>query len=265
MLFKVSSGIYRNTQLTFPVLFLLLFSSCLSRKQTDYFQTAKNETQTVDVLPLNRLQDPVIQPYDLINIQVTSVNPEAARFFNLASETGIDNSGVPTSYMVDSLGEIEMPIIGKVRVAGLTTRTIRDTLRLRLEKFLQNPTLQVYFASFNVTLLGEVKMPGLYNSKTEKLSITDALGMAGDLTIYGDRKKVMLIRESGGKKSITNIDLTTRDIFTSSEYYLRPGDVIYVPAGKGRLASADAFYRIAPLVISTLTLISLLIYRASSN
>lgn len=147
----------------------------------------------------------------------------------------------------------------------MSTRTIRDTLRTRLEKFLQNPSLQVYFASFNVTLLGEVKLPGMYNSKTEKLTITDALGMAGDLTIYGDRKKVMLIRESGGKKMLSNIDLTKRDVFTSSSYYLRPGDIIYVPAGKGRLASADAFYRVAPLVISTLTLISLILYRNSSN
>lgn len=219
----------------------------------------------MDVISMNSVQDPLVQPYDLINIQVTSVNPEAARFFNPATQSLGEDTGVPTSYMVDSLGEIEMPVIGKVKVSGMSTRTIRDTLRTRLEKFLQNPTLQVYFASFNVTLLGEVKLPGMYNSKTEKLTITDALGMAGDLTIYGDRKKVMLIRESGGKKMLSNIDLTKRDVFTSPSYYLRPGDIIYVPAGKGRLASADSFYRVAPLVISTLTLISLILYRNSSN
>ena len=265
MLFKVRTNISKNKLLTLLVLLISVFSSCLSRKQTDYFQVKKDDAKTMDVLPMTSLSDPVIKPYDLINIQVSSVNPEAARFFNPVPETDSEATGVPTSYMVDSLGEIEMPVIGKIKVSGMTTRVIRDTLRTRLEKFLQNPTLQVYFASFNVTLLGEVKMPGMYNSKTEKLSITDALGMAGDLTIYGDRKKVMLIRESEGKKHLTNIDLTTRNVFTSAEYYLRPGDVIYVPAGKGRIASADAFYRIAPLVISTLTLISLLMYRNSLN
>lgn len=264
MLFKASSGSIKNIRTTVLVLTILVFSSCLSRKQTDYFQE-NSDKQANTVLQMNSLQDPVVKSYDLINIQVMSVNPEAARFFNTVSEAGTTGTGVPTSYMVDSVGEIEMPIIGKIKVAGMTTRDIRETLRVKLEKFLQNPTLQVYFASFNVTLLGEVKLPGLYNSKTEKLSVTDALGLAGDLTIYGDRKKVMLIRETDGKKIISNIDLTSRELFTSSNYYLRPGDIIYVPAGKGRLASADAFYRIAPLVISSLTLISLIIFRSSSN
>lgn len=264
MLFKASSGSIKNIRTTVLVLTILVFSSCLSRKQTDYFQENSDKKANA-VLQMNSLQDPVVKSYDLINIQVMSVNPEAARFFNTVSESGTTGTGVPTSYMVDSVGEIEMPIIGKIKVAGMTTRDIRETLRVKLEKFLQNPTLQVYFASFNVTLLGEVKLPGLYNSKTEKLSVTDALGLAGDLTIYGDRKQVMLIRETDGKKMISNIDLTSRELFTSANYYLRPGDIIYVPAGKGRLASADAFYRIAPLVISTLTLISLLIFRSSSN
>jgi len=265
MLFKASTRTIKHTPLTLLVLCIVVFSSCLSRKQTDYFQVKKDSAKAMEVLPLNVLRDPVVQPYDLINIQVNSINPDAARFFNPVPESEAADTDVPTAYMVDSLGQIEMPIIGKVKVAGMTTRVIRDTLRVRLEKFLQNPTLQVYYASFNVTLLGEVKIPGLYNSKTEKLTITDALGMAGDLTIYGDRKKVMLIREMDGKKFLTNIDLTRRDIFMSPDYFLRPGDIIYVPAGKGRIASADAFYRIAPLVISTLTLLSLIMYRNSSN
>ena len=257
MRFQASPRKFKNFHLVLLVLTVSFFTSCLSRKETDYFQSP--DDKAAEVFSMTPLRDPVIQPYDLINIQVTSINPAASRFFNPATETQTEDTGVPTSYMVDSVGEIEMPLIGKIKVAGLTTRVFRDTLRTKLEKFLQNPTLQVYFASFNVTLLGEVKMPGMYNAKTEKLTITDALGMAGDLTIFGDRKKVLLIREHEGKNTITHIDLTTRDVFRSNSYFLLPGDIIYLPAGQGRLASADAFYRIAPLVISKLTLISLIL------
>ncbi|MBL0340968.1 MAG: SLBB domain-containing protein [Bacteroidetes bacterium] len=140
----------------------------------------------------------------------------------------------------------------------MTTREFRDDLRLKLEKYLQSPTVRVTYNSYKVTVLGEVNAPGLYQASNEKLTITDAIGLAGDLTIFGDRKKVMLIREDKGKKSFNAIDLTKRDLFKSEYYYMHPGDILYIPAGKGRIASADTFYRIAPIVISSLTLLVLI-------
>ncbi|MBK6641384.1 MAG: SLBB domain-containing protein [Bacteroidetes bacterium] len=136
-------------------------------------------------------------------------------------------------------------------------------MRQKLEKYLQDPSVRIYLESFKVTLLGEIKLPGVYQVKNEKLTLTDALGLAGDMTIFGDRKSVMVIRNVKGQKVFTSLDLTTRDIFQSDFYYLRPGDVVYVPAGKGRIATADTFYRIAPLVISVLSLIAILTIRVN--
>ncbi len=249
----------------FPTLLIalaLFFSSCLSRKNYDYFQNGNKTGEATVNLP--EVYEPRITHNDVLNIQVASINPEAARFFNPAG-TGTDpNISGLTSYMVDLNGEIEIPLVGKIKVSGLTTRQIKDTLRHRLEKYLESPTLKVTFESYKITILGEVKSPGLYQVRSEKITVTDALGLAGDLTIFGDRNKVMIIREQNGKKHFHEVRLTGRDVFNSEMFYLHPGDVVYVPAGKGRIASADAFYRIAPLVISTLTLITLIYYRVNN-
>jgi len=240
----------------------LLFSSCLSRKKYDYFQS--DSLQGSEAIALSAVYEPKIESNDILSIQVASINPDATKFFNPSDNTTGSTDSRLTSYLVDMNGDIEMPLIGKIKVAGLTTREIRDTLRIKLEKYLESPTLKVNFESFKVTILGEVKAPGLYNVLNEKISITDALGLAGDLTIFGDRQKVMVIRERSGKKEFHYIDLTTRDIFKSEIFYLHPGDVVYVAAGKGRIASADAFYRITPLVISALTLLTLIYIRINN-
>jgi len=249
-----------NNRWLILIVFISFFlGSCISRKQVDYFQKKDGTSENNIQLPPSF--EPLVIPNDLLEIRVSSINPEAARFFNPGStdNTGPDPSMI--NYLVDAKGEIELPLVGKVHVAGNSTRQIRDLLRERLEKYLQSPTVMVTLASYKITILGEVKVPGLYQVKSEKINITEALGLAGDLTIFGDRKTIMIIREKEGVKSFFSVDLTSRDIFSQPYYFLHPGDVIYVPAGKGRIASADAFFRIAPIVISSLTLISLLFIR----
>ncbi len=246
---------------------VLLFSSCLSRKKTDYFQHIKDETAAQDTIFMKNVFEPIIQTNDILKIEVASINPEAATFFNPSGElnNNTEDDSDLNSYLVDLNGDIEIPLVGKMKVAGLTTRQIRDTLKSKLEKYLQSPTVRVNFKSYIVTVLGEVRIPGQYAAKTEKFTLTDALGYAGDLTIFGDRQKVMVIRENDNKKEFNYIDLTKRDIFKSELFYLHPGDVIYVPAGKGRVASADAFYRIAPMVLSILTFVTLIYYQNINN
>jgi polysaccharide export outer membrane protein len=251
--------ILNNRILILIVLLSSILTSCMSRKHVDYFQEKDGSTQNAIQLPATF--EPLIIPNDLLEIRVSSINPEAARFFNPGSTENTTSDPSMITYLVDAKGEIELPLVGKVLVSGNSTRQIRELLRERLEKYLQSPTVMVTLASYKITILGEVKVPGLYQVKSEKINITEALGLAGDLNIFGDRKKVMIIREKDGIKSFYNVDLTSRDIFSQPYYFLHPGDVIYVPSGKGRIASADAFYRIAPIVISSLTLISLLFYR----
>jgi polysaccharide biosynthesis/export protein len=213
------------------------------------------------VVALPTAFEPKIQPNDLLEIRVASLNPEATVFFNPGTSAAGQTPNQGTEYLVDKAGLIDVPLVGSIQASGQTTSSIRDTLRSRLEKYLQSPTVNVTFKNYRITMLGEVKMPGVYVIQNEQASLPEVLGLAGDLTIYGDRKQVMVIREVDGKKEFATIDLTSRQVFASPYYFLRPNDVVYIPAGKGRLASSDTFYRIAPLIISFLTLLTLIAVR----
>jgi polysaccharide export outer membrane protein len=164
-------------------------------------------------------------------------------------------------YLVDAYGDIEMPLVGKMHIGGYTTQVARDTIASRLEKFLQYPTVRLYIENFRVTILGEVYRPGVYSVTNEKITIPEALGQAGDMTIYGNRKKVLLVREENGIKSYINIDLTRRDLFSSPYYYLHSGDILYCTPVRDRVASADNFYRITPIIIAALTLLGVIALR----
>ncbi len=248
---------------SFLLFVLISFSSCLSRKHYDYFQKDTEARKNMDTLSMPDEFEPKIEANDILAIHISSINAEAASFFNPAQANAGEAGTEMTNYLVDLKGEIEIPLVGKLKVQGQSTREVREVLRQKLEKYLQDPSVRIYLESFKVTLLGEIKLPGVYQVKNEKLTLTDALGLAGDMTIFGDRKAVMVIRNVKGQKVFSTLDLTTRDIFQSDFYYLRPGDVVYVPAGKGRIATADTFYRIAPLVISVLSLIAILTIRVN--
>ena len=149
-----------------------------------------------------------------------------------------------------------MPLVGKVKIAGLTTTVARDTLQKRLEQYLQSPNVRLYFENFKVTILGEVTHPGVFSVTNEKITIPEAIGMAGDLNIYGNRRDVLLIREENGVKTYTKVDLTRRDLFVAPYYYLHSNDILYIPPVKDKLAQSDNFYRVAPMLISLGTLLA---------
>lgn len=238
----------------------LFTSSCLTRKQIAYFQDSNNEHPLNSVKTDIELQkfEPLISPKDILSIFVTSLSPEASSFFNNAIvKTNSENfAGLAPAvgYLVDVNGNIEMPLIGKVKVGGLTTSQATDLIKSQLEKFLLSPSVRLYFENYRVTILGEVSRPGVYQVPNEKITLPEALGLAGDLTAYGKRDNILIIREDSDKKSFARLDIRNIEIFASPYYYLHPNDVIYVEPNKGKAAQADAFFRIAPIVISTLTL-----------
>lgn len=244
----------------------VLFSSCLSRKHLAYFQD-KNDEYPPKPLETNievQKFEPIINSNDILSIYVTSLSPEASSFFNnnigKQSEDIGSGSSLPAAvgYLVDVNGNIEMPLIGQVKVSGLTTSKATETIRLKLEKFLLNPSVRLYFENFRVTILGEVTRPGVYQVPNEKLTLPEALGLSGDLTVFGRRSNILVIRETGGKKTFERLNLLDKSILSSPYYYLHPNDVIYVEPNKGRATQADAFFRIAPIVVSTLTLIAVI-------
>lgn len=257
-------------------LMLSMLFSCRHVRDVAYFQEG-NMDQNKVVYP-NFPQDgktkvqnyeAIIQPNDILSIYVSSLSKEASAFFNETQTQTAGGSSYSTQtavgYLVDVSGFITMPLIGKIKLAGLTSQVARDTIEHRLENFLQGPSVRIYFENFRVTLLGEVQRPGVYNVTNEKLSIPEAIGLAGDLTIFGNRKKVMLIRELNGEKNFLTIDMTSRDLFNSPYYYLHSNDVLYIEPVSAKVSASDNFYRVVPLVVSTITLIVVVLTRIVLN
>lgn len=260
-------------------LFLTLIigiTSCADQKKYIYFQKNPNQSDTMDVA---KAYIPKIQPGDILDIYVSSLNSAASSFFNPLSSspgtTGITNNGgngitapqasagqtSASGFLIDASGVIEFPLIGTVKLSGLNTSEARDTIKNRLKFYLKEPTVNVRFLNYKISVMGEVNHPSVYVIPNEKVTLPEAISMAGDLTIFGKRENVLVIRDNNGKKEFGRVNLNTREVFTSPYYYLRSGDVVYVEQGEGKIAQSDNAYRILPIIISGLTLITLMIYR----
>ncbi|MEP7171632.1 MAG: polysaccharide biosynthesis/export family protein, partial [Bacteroidota bacterium] len=238
-----------------------------TRKDVIYFRAPDDTTSRSNIQWKNfpktdtiglQTYDPIIRQHDILDIFVSSINPEAASFFNPTSGGSGVQSLIRTNpevigYIVDVNGEIELPLIGSVKVAGLTVPMIKDTLKGKLEKYLENPTVRVVFENFKVSILGEVSRPGIYSVANERLTFPEAIAMAGDLTIFGRREKIMLIREENNKKEFATIDLTKRDLFDSPYFFLHPNDVIYVEPVISKIEGSDSFFRWYSFALTTIT------------
>ena len=166
---------------------------------------------------------------DLVSIHVSSLNPEASAPFNLfrgASEGGFREEQV--DYLVDQDGMIDFPVIGKIKIEGLSPDELRLMLRDRLSEFLKDPIINIRLRNFTVTILGQVTRPGTYPINGEQITILEALGLAGDMTLRGRRENVLVIRDFNGSKVYTRIDLTSKNIVKSPVFYLTQNDVVYV-------------------------------------
>lgn len=231
---------------------LLFLPSCMTRKDISYFQDI---TDSTSVQKITRSFEAVIQAGDILSIHVSSLSREASSFFNVTGET--TDEQVANTYLVNTAGEIEMPLVGTVSVAGLTTRMAKQLIRTKLEKYLTDPTVNLRIRNFKITLLGEVSSPGVYTVPNEKITLIEALGLAGDLSIYGKRVDVLVVREENGERKFFKVDLRSKELFESEIYYLHSNDIVYVEPGKGKIASADEVYKILPIVLSGLSTIAL--------
>ena len=246
---------------------LLLIGSCRNVKDVTYFQESKDTAVISKQKFIEEHYVSVIQPYDILSIYVTSLSPEATAFFNVFNKSEGPSVGDSYStrpnvgYLVDAEGYIEMPIVGKIKIVGLSTVKAKELIQSKLEKFLQQPSVRLYFENFKITLLGEVTHPGVYTVTNEKLTLPEAIGLAGDLSIFGNRKEIMLIREVNGEKIYIPIDLTRRDLFYSPYYYLHSNDILYIPPVKDKVSQSDNFYKVAPLLISIGTLFAFVLLK----
>jgi len=242
--------------------FLLIQTSCVSQKKITYFQNEANDIQTTEI---SKAYIAKIQAGDIISVAVSSLSPEASAMFNPYQTMGTGQTINPTNtipqvpgYLVNEEGCIILPLVGKVQLSGLTTKESTELITEKLEKYLQQPTVNIRILNFKISVMGEVLKPSVYTIANEKITIPEALSLAGDLTIFGKRENVLLIRETDGKREFARIDLTQRDLFNSPYYYLRANDVLYVEPSRGKVTSTERVVQLGPIVISGMTLLIVL-------
>ena len=215
---------------------IVLLSSCASKSDVVFFQDA----QTFETLVDKSTFVPKFKVDDVISIHVSTINPELSAPFNLirgSREGGIGQEQV--DYIVDKDGEIDFPVIGKIKVVGLSPQEVRVLLRDELSEYLKEPIINIRLRNFTVTILGEVNRPGTYDVNGEQITILEALGFAGDLTIKGMRENILVIRDFNGAKTYSRIDLTSKNALKSPVYYLTQNDVVYVEPNQSAITQSS--------------------------
>jgi polysaccharide export outer membrane protein len=244
---------------------MLTFLSCTTSRKTVYFIDQKDA-----ILKSNNLSTKnIIQPNDILSIAVTSLNNASTEVFNKPNNSFVSTSSVTGAnlqspgYLVNDEGTIQFPVIGTMKITGLTTNELRLKLTKELldRKLLVDPIVIVRQLNFKVSVLGEVSRPSVVNVPNEKISLLEALGLAGDITIYGRKDNVMVIREEDGVKKIKRLNLNSNEIFSSEYYYLKSNDIVYVEANKAKVASSTRSSTLIPIVLSALSFGAIIIDR----
>lgn len=216
------------------ILILLSQGACIKHRELINFDSGPAFDSLVAPVQDHALR---IQRDDLLAVTVQSqiADPKiTAPFAGTSNENG-GGTAVTPQYLVDINGKINMPLVGQVHVAGLTTQEARDTIALHLGRFLKNPIINVRIDNFRFSVLGEVNKAGTYNVGHERVTVIEALGMAGDLTKYGNRENILIIRQTDGQRRYGWINLHRRDVFQSNYFYLEQGDIIYVEPLKAKV------------------------------
>lgn len=211
---------------------LFIISSCAKREDVVYFNDAEKFNTIVQEVT------PKIQKNDKLRVSVYATDPATTAPFNQQSSSTNDTEG--KTYLVDDNGEIELPILGKVYVKGLTRVEAEKLIQEKVSVFIRNTSVTVSFVDFKITILGEVNSPGTKTLPSEKVTIIDAIGLAGDLKINGVRKNIMVIRNTEGQVESHRVDLTSAEIFNSPVYYLAQNDVVYVEPNKSAIQNASS-------------------------
>jgi polysaccharide export outer membrane protein len=241
----------------------LISSSCGTYNKLVYFQDGEIIGGQLNVESFT----PTFQPDDLLSILITCENPEDAEPFNLPvhltslskSNNGYYN-GIPSSggYLIDSLGNLSIPVVGVVHLGGLNRMEASTLIIKTLEDYLKKPVVQISILNFKVTVLGDVRAAGTFKIPNERITVLEALGLAGDLNITGNRKNILVIRNQGGIEKSYRIDLTTNSMFTSPVYFLNQNDVIYVEPNQAKRLTSTTGLLLGSIAVSLSSVIATL-------
>lgn len=249
--------------------FFIFLASCSTTKNVPYFQDFADTAKPVIVKTVP-FKSPVIQTDDILSITIQTIDNDVNSMLNSNTSvnnatatipvlSGSSNTSAPqpvSGYLVDKDGYVEVPFVGKMHLAGLTTSEAKELLLKEVNKYFNDAIVNVRYANFKITVIGEVLRPATYVVPNEKVNIFDALGMAGDMTIYGQRENVLLVRDSLNDKKLIRLNLNNKDIISSPYFYLQSNDMIYVQPNKSKIASTDAYRnRLFAIVAAVLTVI----------
>lgn len=244
------------------VFLIASFTSCVSTKKVAYFNDVKDSA----LIASNSGLEPVIQKKDILSISVSSLSTEATVLFNMPNlpitpTQATNNTPQTAGYLVSEDGTIKFPILGDISAAGLSKKQLENTITQLLidKKLLFDPIVTSRFLNFRVTVLGEVLRPGVVYVPSEQISILEAIGQAGDLTIYGLRDNVILIRQEGGEKLVKRLNLNSSQILKSPYFFLKSNDVLYIQPGKEKIASINRTQQLLPVVLSGLSLVIIIL------
>jgi len=256
--------------------FIVCFNSCVPYEHFAYFEDLPDTAKPVLATTVP-FKEPQIATGDLLSITIQTIDNDVSALLNnsytvnggstnapvLGSSTvGSGTPSVPNGYLVDKNGNVTLPFVGSVHVDGMTTEEAKETVSREVNKYFNNAVVNVRFANFKITVLGEVMHPATYLVPNEKINLFDALGMAGDITVYGRRDNVLLVRDTLGQKKIVRFNMNNTDIVSSPWFYLQPNDVVYVTPNKSKIASTDAYRnRTITVVAAAIGLVTLVVSR----
>ena len=253
-------------------LVFVFLNSCTSQKKLDYLQNIENVALETSI----KNAKSTIQPNDQLVILVTAKDMDVVKPFNQNFSSGqilqysTASNNMPTqnqtstsgpTYIVDTQGNIDFPVIGKINTENKTTEELRDVLKKEISKYVVNPQVSVKNTNYKITVLGEVNRPGTYNIPEAQTTVLEVLGLAGDLTIYGNREDILVLRNIDGTMTKERIDLTKADFINSPYFYLKQNDVIIVSPNETKQKSsrldpnAGIYISVASIVVTILALI----------
>lgn len=238
------------------ILFLLVSIvcvSCATKKEILYFQ----DVESLNLKEIETSFEPIIEPNDILYITVSSMDEEVTKPFTRTISTEaapITNNIQLQGYLVDAEGSIRFPVLGTIPVMGKTRGIVEKELKAKISEYITDVVIDVRIINFKVTVIGEVKMPGVFRIQDERVTLPEAIALAGDFTLDGKRKEVTVIREENGVRKVSKIDYTSSQLFTSPFYFLKQNDIVYVePSLKG--VRKSGFIPDVPALLSLVTVI----------
>ena len=241
------------------------FFSC-SKRNLVYFSDIDSNSDYQ--IPLNQSNEPRVQVDDLLSITVTSLNSESNMLFNVGvlmpsgdrNNTVVSNP-INENYLVDKAGNINYPVIGLIKLEGLTKQEAINKMNVLLTEYVKDPIINIRFMNFKVTVIGEVQRPNSFVIPTEKITVLEALGLAGDMTAWGKRENVLVLREIDGVRVASRINLNEKNVLNSPYFYLQQNDIVYVEPYKTKSIQADANPQRLAVILAAINLTVIVLFQ----